>query len=278
MILVSGATGNVGSALSRALHEAGVAVRALVRDPVKAAGRLPAGVDLAAGDFNRPESVTAALRGASGLFLLSGYDGVERLLADARDAGVTRVVLLSSGSVLGTDTGNAVARYHLAAEHAVAAGGIPWTFLRPNSFMTNTLRWTDQLGRGDTVRTQFPDVAVSTIDPRDIADVAVRAFTEAGHTMQRYRLTGPQALTPAERVGILAEVLGRPLRADGQTAQETHEELFATLPAEYAAAFEAFFADGIIDETTVTTTVTAVTGKPARTFAQWAGDHFGSFA
>src|SRR4051794_9231780 len=139
MILVAGATGNVGSAVARALHEAGVPVRALVRDPGKAAGRLPDGIDFVAGDLNRPESVTPALRGARGLFLLSGYDGVERLLADARDAGVDRVVLLSSGSVLGTDTGNAVARYHLATERAVADSGLGWTFLRPNTFMTNTL-------------------------------------------------------------------------------------------------------------------------------------------
>ncbi|WP_433719266.1 NAD(P)H-binding protein [Actinoplanes sp. CA-051413] len=278
MILVTGATGTIGSAVVQALHDTGVPVRALVRDPTKAADRLPHGTALATGDLNDPGSVAPALPGIAGLFLLAGYDNAEQLLADARAAGVGHVVLLSSSSVLGTDTDNAVARYHLAAERAVAGSGIPWTFLRPNSFMTNTLQWKDQLDRGDTISTQFPDVAVSTIDPRDIADVAVRAFTEPGHQLRRYRLTGPQALTPADRVGVLAEVLGRPLRAVGQTREQTHDELYATLPTEYAAAFEAFFADGVIDETTVTTTVEEVIGHPGRTFARWVSDHRAAFS
>jgi uncharacterized protein YbjT (DUF2867 family) len=144
--------------------------------------------------------------------------------------------------------------------------------------MSNTLQWKDQLDRGDTISTQFPDVAVSTIDPRDIADVAVRALTEPGHAMRRYRLTGPQALTPADRVGVLAEVLGRPLRAVGRTREQTHDELYATLPVDYAAAFEAFFADGVIDETTVTSTVPEATGHPGRSFARWVSDHHTAFS
>jgi uncharacterized protein YbjT (DUF2867 family) len=71
--------------------------------------------------------------GATGLFLLSGYDGIDRLLSAAREAGVGHVVLLSSSSVVGTDTDNAVAAYHLASEAAVERSGMAWTFLRPNS-------------------------------------------------------------------------------------------------------------------------------------------------
>ena len=173
-ILVTGASGNAGGAVVQALAASGIAGRALVRKEIK----LPDGIEAVYGDLNRPESFVDALSGVSGIFLLSGYDRVEELLDNAVRAGVRKVVLLSSSSLDSADTSNAIAAYHHAAEEAVKASGLEWTFLRPNSFMSNTLRWLDQLRAGDVVRVQFPDVPISTIHPLDIADVAVRSFTE----------------------------------------------------------------------------------------------------
>ncbi|TWD82432.1 uncharacterized protein YbjT (DUF2867 family) [Kribbella amoyensis] len=273
-VLVTGATGNAGSAVVRALAAAGIPGRALVRKEVE----LPTGIEPVIGDLNRPDTFASGLAGVTGMFLLSGYERAEELLKNAADAGVRRIALLSSSSVVGTRTDNAIAAYHLAAEQAVTSSGMAWTFLRPNSFMTNTLRWLDQLRAGDEIRVQWPDVAVATIHPDDLAEVAVRALTEDGHERTAYRLTGPVALRPAEQVRILGEALGRPLRAYEMEDAETIAELRATMPEQYASAFESFYADGIIDETSVTDDVQRVTGHPPRTLEAWTQENKALFS
>ncbi len=271
-ILITGASGNAGGAVVQSLAEQGIAGRALIRS----ARELPDGIAPVYGDLNRPETFVDALSGVTGIFLLSGYDRLEELLTNAVRAGVRKVVVLSSSSLEGELT-NAVAAYHHATEEAVRASGLEWTFLRPNSFMSNTLRWRDQLAAGDEVRVQFPDVPVSTIHPRDIGDVAVRAL-QGSHDSEVLRLTGPVALTPVEQVAILAEALSRPLTAYRMTRAETHAALHASMPEPYAQAIESFFADGTIDETTVNTTVPDTTGHPARTLQTWAQENAALFA
>lgn len=179
MILVTGATGNVGGELVRALVSAGEAVRALSRGARQMA--LPTGVEGVAGDLNRPETLSSALAGARGVFLLSGYQDMPGLLAEIRRAGVERVVLLSSSSAPGGDMNNAISRYMIFSEAAVRESGVPWTFLRPSAFMSNALQWVPQLRAGDVVRARFAGVRVATIDPYDIAAVAAEALLSDGH-------------------------------------------------------------------------------------------------
>ncbi|MFC6155416.1 NAD(P)H-binding protein [Kribbella jiaozuonensis] len=262
-ILITGATGNAGGAVVQSLAEKGIPARALIRSE----RALPDGIEPVFGDLNRPDTFVEALTGVTGIFLLSGYDRLEELLTNAVNAGVRKVVVLSSSSLDGELT-NAVAAYHHATEEAVRATSLDWTFLRPNSFMSNTLRWLDQLRVGDEVRVQFPDVPVSTIHPRDIADVAVAAL-QGSSDGEVLRLTGPVALTPVEQVRILGEGIGRGLTAYPMSRSETHDALLASMPAPYAAAIESFFADGTIDETSVNNTVTQVTGQTPRTLQTW---------
>jgi uncharacterized protein YbjT (DUF2867 family) len=271
-MLITGATGNAGSAVLRALAARGLPGRALVRSPRE----LPDGIEPVYGDLNKPDTFADALDGVTGIFLLSGYDRLAELLANAVRAGVRRIVVLSSSSLDG-DVSNAVAAYHHATEAAVRATGLEWTFLRPNSFMSNALRWLDQLRAGDEVRVQFPDVPVSTIHPQDIGDVAVHALL-GEHDNAVLRLTGPVALTPVEQVAVLGEGIGRPLTAYPMTRAETHEALHASMPEPYARAIESFFGDRTIDETSVTSTVQDVTGRPARTFQDWVREHAALFA
>ena len=270
-VLVTGATGNAGGAVVEALAEQGIPGRALVRSERE----LPAGIEPVVGDLNRPETFVDALPAVTGIFLMSGYERLDELLANAVHAGVRKVVVLSSSSLDG-DVTNAVAAYHHATEEAVRASGLAWTFLRPNSFMSNTLRWRDQLRAGDEVRVQFPDVPVSTIHPRDIGDVSVRAL-QGGHDGHVLRLTGPVALTPVEQVAILADALGRPLTAYPMSRAETHDALFASMPEPYARAVEGFFGDRTIDETTVNGTVAEVTGHQPRTLQAWAQENAALF-
>jgi uncharacterized protein YbjT (DUF2867 family) len=276
MILVTGATGNVGAELVRTLAAAGEPVRALVRDDARRAA-LPQEVESVTGDLNRPETLGPALDGVRGVHLLSGYAGLPDALERMRAAGVEHVTLQSSSAVPGGDTTNAVARYHIESEAAVRASGLDWTFLQPDSFMSNTLDWAGQLKTGDVVKAPFADVRVATIDPLDVAAVAAVALTQPGHAGRSYRLSGPESLLPADRVAILAKVLGRDLRFEAQPNDEARAEMSAAMPAEYVDAFFRFFVDGTLDESEVLPTVEEVTGRPPRTFAQWAEAHAGAF-
>jgi uncharacterized protein YbjT (DUF2867 family) len=271
VILVTGATGNAGSAVVRALVSSGERVRAVIRDPDRAT--LPAGVEAAVADLNAPETLMPHLNGVTAAFLLSGYEGLDETLANMRRAGVERVVLLSSSSAPTGDETNAVARYHILSERAVRRSGLGWTFLQPNTFMTNTFQWTAQLRQGDVIRAPFPDVRVATIDPDDIGAVAAVALTSGANEGRAYRLSGPESLSPADRVAILAEVLGRRLRFEGQTNEEARAEMSAAMPAEYVDAFFKFFVDGDLDESEVLATVQDITGKAPRSFAAWARAH-----
>jgi uncharacterized protein YbjT (DUF2867 family) len=274
MFLVTGATGNVGGELVRALLAQGEEVRALTRDGTAAP---PAGAEAVAGDLNRPASLTAALTDVSGVFLLAGYADMAGLLAAVRRAGAERVVLLSSGCVVGGDMVNAVVRYNVESEEAVRRSGVAWTILRPSGFMSNALRWLPQLRAGDVVRAPFAEVPVAAIDPFDIAAVAAQALTSSGQEGRSHRLTGPEALLPADQVRVLAAVLGRDLGFEGQSNEEAWAEMSAAMPIEYAQAFFSFFVEGTYDDSKVTTTVEELTRRAPRTFAQWAAAHADAF-
>jgi uncharacterized protein YbjT (DUF2867 family) len=275
VILVTGATGNAGGAVVRALVNSGEQVRALSRDPHHV--QLPAGVEAVAGDLNEPGTLGAHLDGVTAAFLLSGYDGLEETLANMRRAGVERVVLLSSSAAPAGDLTNAVARYHILSERAVRESGLGWTFLQPNTFMTNTFQWLPQLRVGEVIRAPFADVRVATIDPDDIGAVGAVALTSDANDGRALRLSGPESLTPAERVAILAKVLGRELRFEAQTNEEARTEMAASMPAEYVDAFFRFFVDGDLDESAILPTVQEVTGRPPRSFEAWARAHAESF-
>jgi uncharacterized protein YbjT (DUF2867 family) len=275
-ILVTGASGNVGSELVRTLAAKGAKVRGLTR--ASSTGQaLPDGVQAVGGDLNEPESLDPALDGAAGLFLLPGYGDMPGILARARRAGVKHVVQLSGMSADSTDMDNAITRYMAESERAVREGGIDWTIVRPAAFMTNALRWLPQLRAGDVLRLPFATVRSAAIDPADIAEVAAMALITRHHEGRVYSVSGPESLTPADQVAVLGRALGRDLRFEAQPDEEARAEMTGSMPARYVDAFFRFYVDGTLDESKVLPTVQAVTGRPPRTFAQWAADHAGDF-
>jgi uncharacterized protein YbjT (DUF2867 family) len=272
--LVTGATGNLGGAVVAALAARGVAVRAVVRSPD---APLPRGTQPVVGDLDHPESFADAIDGVGAAFLLPGFADMPGLVALLRDRGMARVVLLSGASAGDGDPGNAVSEYMRASEAAVREGGVPWTILRPNAFMSNALRWRPQLEAGDVVRLPFAGVAQAMTDPADIATVAAAAMLEDGHAGATYRLSGPEPLLPADCVAILAEVLDRPLTFEAVPDDVARTEMAATMPERYVDAFFRFYVDGTIDEAQVFDTVHEVTGRPPGSFAAWARAHAGAF-
>jgi uncharacterized protein YbjT (DUF2867 family) len=167
---------------------------------------------------------------------------------------------------------------HMAGEEAVAASGLDWTFLRPRAFMSNTLRWGPAIRAGDAVQLPFPDAPHASVDPRDIAGVAVRALTTPGHEGRIHRLTGPEALTPLDQLRRLSEVLGRPLRHERISLDRARELMVQQLPGPLA--------DALLDSSRnlvaglkarLYGSVEEVTGRPAACFRQWAERHVAAF-
>ena len=271
MILVTGATGNVGSELTCALAARGESVRVLARNPDQAS--FPAGVQVAVGDLEDPGSLTPALDGVGKVFLLGGF-AASGVLRRIRAAGAGHVVLLTSRCVIGGNPQNAVTRMWLDAEAAVRNSGVAWTILRPSGFQSNALRWLPQLREGDVVRAPWPAVPIAAIDPADIAAVASVVLTGPGHEGAALTLSGPQPLTPGEQVAALGHALRRPLRYEPLSDDEALASMADdSTPASFIDAFFRFFSAGEFDDSAVTTTVHEITGRPPRTFDHWAHAH-----
>ena len=257
-----GATGNVGGALVQLLRARDVRVHAISRE----ARTWPDDVHGVVGDPNDPASLAGAAVGMDGVFLMSGYAAEAQLLADL---GAGHVALLSSSSVPLADSGNAMAAYHRDSEQAVKASDAAWTIVRPCSMQSNLTRWKDQLDAGEVIRAPFGDVAVAMIDPADVAAVLTTALTETGHGGETYRVSGPEALTPADQAAVVAEVLGRKLRFEAIADEQARSVLPAQMGQAYADAQFDIFREHPKYESEIQPTVEQVLGRPPGRLRGW---------
>ncbi|SDT39274.1 NAD(P)H-binding protein [Microlunatus soli] len=273
MILISGATGTVGRQLVHQLAADDVPTRAISRKPEDT--DLP--VEVVFGDFDRPETLTDALHGVDAMFLLHGGQvagDIDEVATAAVGAGVRRIVFLSSLAA-GTRPDSVISRDQGPAERMLAERFDEVTVLRPGQFASNTLWWLEMIKSG-TVRAPFGDVATPLIDPYDIAAVAKLALTapsEAGHAGQVYTLTGPELLSPRQRVEIIAELLQREIGFVELPVDRARAEMLRTMPAEYADATLDLIGRPSAPERAVLPTVQQLLGRPARSFATWAADN-----
>ncbi len=272
MILVTGATGNVGGEVVARLAADGVPLRALARRPD--AVSLPDGSgEVVAGDLSRPESLDDALAGIEALFLLGGFDTMADVLDRAARAGVRRIVLLTSRSVVGGRADNAITGMWMESEAVLERSGLPATVLRPAGFQSNVLRWSDQLRAGDVVRAPWADVPIAAIDPADIAAVAAAALRSGDHEGQALSLSGPEALSARQQLAVVAEVLDRPLRFEPQPDAEARKAMAESMPEPFVDAQFRFFSGGEYDDSEVVDTVERITGRPAGTLRAWVEAH-----
>ncbi|MFJ5926633.1 NAD(P)H-binding protein [Kitasatospora sp. NPDC092948] len=276
MILVTGATGNVGRALLKELKACGAGpIRGLTRDAERAA--FPDGVEAVEGDFAEAASLEPALEGVRSLFLVSRLGPDADILDAARRAGVEQVVLVSSITVQ-THPHLGPAAENLAVERLLQDSGMAWTILRPTQFASNALMWAASIRDRETVRIPYPDAGLPTIHPADIAAVARVALTEPGHRGRTYALTGPERVTARQQIESIAAALGREVPFTEIGREEAH--------ARMAAVFGAEAADAVLDVTggdvnealrQVRDTVARVTGSAARTSRQWATENVEAF-
>jgi uncharacterized protein YbjT (DUF2867 family)/ketosteroid isomerase-like protein len=280
-ILVIGATGNVGRHVVTQLQDAGMTVRALSRNPP--AFRLPAstadGITAVAGDLTSPDSLRSAAAGADAAFLLWPFltaDGAAEAVA-ALASQVRRIVFLSASSVRDEAPPEQNGVWG-QVEQVIERSAAEWVFLRAGGFAANTLAWADQIRSSGVVRWVYGEAARSLIDERDIADAAVRALTEDQHAGATYVLTGPESITQADQAGIIGEATGLPVRwAEAAPAEIREQFVAATGDPAFADHALAYWASLIKQPEQVTHTVEQLTGAPARTFREWAGEHAAEF-
>jgi uncharacterized protein YbjT (DUF2867 family) len=267
MIVVTGATGNVGSPLVRALAEAGEQVTAVSRR----AAEVPAGVRHVQADLTDPQSLTPALAGADVVFLLNsaGFHtpgDLEKVVAAIREQGIGRVVLLSSQ---GVGTG----RHSPALEEVVQRSGLDWTILRPGGFHSNALQWI----HGGTYAAPFADVALPSIDPADIAAVAAVVLRSPDHIGQTYELTGPALISPREQAAAIAGALGTEFPFVELTAAQAKEGMVRHMPEPVADATLVILSTPWPAEQRVGEDVSRLLGRPAAPFADWSRRNVAAF-
>jgi uncharacterized protein YbjT (DUF2867 family) len=279
-ILVIGGTGTVGRQVLSQLMAIGAHVRVMVRNP--GAARVPPSVGVVRGDLTLPDTLDACLDGIDTVFLVwtapppAVAPALERMTRHAR-----RIVYLTAP--LKTlhplfQQPNPLRSMFEQIEQLVVSSGIQWTFLRPGMFAANSLSWwAPQIRAGDVVRWPYLASPTAPIDERDIAAIAVRALSEQSHAGAEYVLTGPESLSQFEQVSIIGRVIGRSLRIQEISPDEARSELLRIAPPVGIQMLLDAWAAAMGQPAHITSTFTAITGTPPKTFLTWATDNAAEF-
>ena len=278
MILITGATGTNGQELVRQLTAAGERVRALVRAPADATGLTGPNVELAAGDFEKPETLEAALRDVDKAFLLTPLaerfvEWQNAFIKAAQRAGLKHLVKFSA---MGAGVPEIeLLRLHGQTDDLLRGSGLPFTILQPNSFYQNILSSVETIKTQGAFYWPLKNAALSTVDIRDISAIAVQALTRSGHEGQTYVITGPESLTFEQAAEKLSAVLGRtiqyvdvPLSA---AADSMRKAGMSEWDVRVVSELLGYFASGAV--AAVTDTVPLLLGRPAISFEQFAKDY-----
>ncbi|WP_101380197.1 NAD(P)H-binding protein [Kitasatospora sp. GP30] len=279
MIVVTGATGNVGRPLVAALAERRAGEVVAVS---RSAAPQPAGVRHQVADLADPQSLRSAFEGAEALFLHDGGAGGQAqraagILASAKAAGVRRVVLLSSLGVVTRPDSPSHGGVMRATEEAVYASGLDWTVLRPGAFASNAFAWAESVRTRRTIEAPFGDVGLPLVDPADIAEVAAVALCEDGHAGQAYELTGPGLSAPREQAAVFGELLGEPVEFVEQTEEQARAQLLRLMPEPVVDTTLAILGAPTPAEQRISPDVEKLLGRPARPFADWARRNLPAF-
>jgi uncharacterized protein YbjT (DUF2867 family) len=278
-VLITGSTGTVGGAVLDRLRTADVRLRTLSRDEAKAHSLRDRGVEVVVADFLKPETLAPALEGVGVVFLLTpiSQDQVVQagnvIQAAKRSGHHPRIVRLSVHQAC-REAPTRVSRQHAEIEGAVKASGLPYTLLRPQSFMQNTLMAAPTVAAEGKIYGSFKAGRLGMIDARDIGEVAAKVVTDEGHDGKVYTLTGPSAISFDDVAEALTEVLGKDVRyvdvpleaAKGAMLRRGIPEWRADALNEYARAHSEGYSDFTTDA------IERLTGHPATSYAQFARD------
>jgi uncharacterized protein YbjT (DUF2867 family) len=267
-ILVTGATGKAGRRVVKHLLLRGQRVRALTRTPSKAG--FPSEVEVIKGDLTDP--ATLDFEGVTGIHLLTiGGDDYATLRTGpeivelARKAGVRKVTVLWNGQ-------------RGPVEDAVEASDLEWTLIEPTDFMSNSLAWAEEIRMKGGIAEPFGDSLNAAIHEADVGAVVAAVLTGDGHAGKAYPLTGPEALTPKEKLRVIGEAIGRELEFTELTEDQARDRWRkAGHSDEMIDILVAWQGNPPPVAYTVVNTVEQITGRPPRTFAQWAAENADKF-
>jgi uncharacterized protein YbjT (DUF2867 family) len=278
MIVVTGATGNIGRPLTQALTEAGQQVTAVSRHSAP----MPNGVRHLEADLANPAELKPALVGAEALFLLLSGDmhaaeyNPADLIAEAEAAGVRRVVLLSSQGVVTRPFGpTRIAMLEL--EDTLRESGLEWAILQPGGFASNALWWAESVRANGLVAAPFGGVGVPIVDPADIAAVAAACLVDDRHAGSVYQLTGPEVITPRRQAAAIADALGSPVRFHELTRDEARTAMSQTMPAELADDTLDILGAPNPAELRISPDIQHVLGRDPHPFSAWAARNIAAF-
>ena len=283
MILVTGATGNVGNAVVANLISSGAKVRGLVRDEQKARSLKVSGAEVVMGDLAHSETLDAAFRGVEKVFLLTPIGPNATIqasngIAAAKRAGGPHVVRLSAIKAA-FDSPTRISRLHAETDTELRASGLPYTILKPHFFMQNTMMAAQTVASDGAIYMPFKSGRVGMVDIRDIGEVAAKVLTSPGHEGETYSLTGPQSISFHDVATTLSEALSRKVTyVDVPVAAARESMLGMGIPGWAADGFGEYFtafSEGYGDLTT--DDVERVMGNPARAFQAFARDFAGIF-
>ena len=282
-ILVTGATGNVGRQVVEQLTKRGAKVRALVRDPSKA--RFPAGVEVVQGDLLDVDSVRSAFSGVSTLFLLNAvvadeYTQALIALNVAREVGIERFVYLS---VIHSDIYVNVPHFagKFGVERMIEQMGLNATILRPAYFMSNDLTIKDVVTGYGVYPMPIGSKGLAMVDTRDVGEIAAiellrreRAATPL--PLNRINLVGPDTLTGSDVAAIWTDVLGRTIAYPGDDTAGFEQNLRKFMPSWMAFDMrlmsERFLTEGMVPEAGDVERLTALLGRPLRSYREFASE------
>ena len=283
MILVTGSTGTIGDELLRLLGEQDIPCRALVRTPKNAEGMRARRIEAVVGDFQDPASLDRALEGISSVFLLSAAHERQaelqlNAIAAAKRAGVGYIVKVS---VIGAapDAPIRLGRDHAAVEQGILDTGITAAILRPHSFMQNMLGSARLIRQKGEFYGSTGDAKAPLIDARDVAAAAARFLSQPSAQTVSHTLTGPEAISNDEIARILGDVMGKAVRYVDIPGEQLKAGMVAAGMPDWLATdlmtLNEMWANGVGLE--VSQAVPSITGRPGRTFHEFARDYAAAF-
>jgi uncharacterized protein YbjT (DUF2867 family) len=280
MLLVTGATGNVGNAVLSELASRAIPVRAFTRDATKL-GKHAGSIEVVQGDLSDSDSVRVALQGIEAVFLASAFspqmtDLHTKLLTAAKAAGVKRIVQLSGIGANSEICCARALRWLGQLEKLAQSSGLQVTCLRPTFFMQNLLQFGSSVAQQGLIAGPFRDIHWTWVDARDVGAVAAATLLDDSHAGQTYTVTGADSLTYTQVAERLSEVLAKPVRYVDITANETRGRLQAAgmSPVMIEATLELWdaCASNLIN-VAPNDVVQRVTGRAPRTLQQFASDY-----
>ena len=282
MILLTGATGRVGTAAAKALMHMDEPFRVLVRSPEKLAVSGP-NVQVVRGDLADAAAVEEAVAGATRALIVMGNHPdqamLERQFADqAVSAGVRHLVKVSSMEASPEATA-VLPKNHFETEQHIQRLGVEWTFLRPNYYMQNMLMYAASISRASSCALPLGSAKTAMVDARDVGEVAAAVLTGEGHAGQIYPLTGPALIDFHEAASVMSQVLGREIAYTEQTPEAFHDVLaqfiHSTWQLDAVCELFAEIAGGSLEQLADTTA--ELLGRPAKSLAEFTAEFAPAF-